>query len=76
MVIKCKFCGNLFEGEANLMDPDNKVCGSCKEKAKQNTLNQSKQKETKRFVESDGFFNKEEYLEENNSFHDYQDYIW
>ena len=69
MVIRCKFCQQLFEGcqptsFSSQIDWD--VCPSCKQTAKSNTNNFQKQN-SKKLLENDGFFDKKDFLSEEYS---------
>lgn len=62
-VVKCEFCGKLFEG----IKPIDNACPSCVQEAKRNSQPYPPDKKEKKFVESDGFFDEKEYLQEEKS---------
>ncbi len=57
MINKCQFCGKLFESEILATN----ACPACVAEARNNFPPEKKQK---KFVESDGFFDKDDYLSE------------
>jgi hypothetical protein len=61
-VRKCQFCGRLFEAES----PELTACPRCQAAAKRNDYPgaDAPPDKQKKFVESDGFFDKNEYLSE------------
>ena len=56
-VVKCEFCNQLFVGRKAI---DN-ACPTCLEIARRNSGQEEK---SKKFVESDGFFDNRDYLSE------------
>jgi hypothetical protein len=65
MVKKCAFCGRLFEGDERDWN-DHQACPRCVSAAKRNDYpgTDDNREKPKKFLESDGFFSKEEYLSE------------
>jgi hypothetical protein len=61
MVNKCQFCGKLFEHEVLASN----ACPDCVIEARNNFP--PKGEKRKKFLESDGFFDKDEYLSEEKS---------
>lgn len=57
MINKCQFCGKLFESEILASN----ACPNCVAEARKNFPPIEK---TKKFLESDGFFDKNEYISE------------